>query len=210
MPLVHISRRAELGILGETDDLYIVDIANIAIKTIDSYLLSLQSGDNTLALEPISLSAVLSTAANNLSGLAKVYNCQVEVDLPYKCPPIMTDKSRLESAFTMLGYAFIESQNASQNKLNRVLLSAYKTMQGTVAGIFSTNVELSNNVLIKSLSQAGQSRQTIPQFSQSAGAGVLIADTLFSSISTKLRVGRHQNLNGLVATLMPSKQLQLV
>ena len=122
-PLLHIARQAELASSGRSvlDSSSISNIADMAIKLIDSYLLSLPVLDQTeLQLEPVSLAAVLQTTADNLSGLAKLYDCEVELNITGRFAPIMSQQKQLEAAFTMLGFSFTGSKSQVQVKVVRV------------------------------------------------------------------------------------------
>ena len=76
LPLLQIARQAELSSENVSESGYITDMADIAIKTIDSCLLSLSEGNQaSLILEPVSVSATINSAAESLGSLAKIYNC---------------------------------------------------------------------------------------------------------------------------------------
>ncbi|HUD06561.1 MAG TPA: hypothetical protein VMR34_01615 [Candidatus Saccharimonadales bacterium] len=211
LPLLQIARQAELSSENVSESGYITDMADIAIKTIDSCLLSLSEGNQaSLILEPVSVSATINSAAESLGSLAKIYNCELEIELPVKILPVMSDKVRLEAALTMLGYAFIEAQFPSlptKKSRGMVKFKAYRTDSGVAAGIFSPNIEMSNGYFKKAMLSKDQSRQFLPEFSASSGAGIMLADNLLSDISSHLRVAHQQHLTGLVANLAPSGQL---
>lgn len=214
LPLLHIARQTEAakhGTLADYND--INSIAEMSIKMIDSYLLT--SGQNSqlsLELEPVSVSSVLHAAANNLTNLARLYNCNIELRLAGKYGPVMSQKDKLEAAFTMLGYSYIEanSSNNSKGEMGKIILTGYKTSKGLVAGIFSPEIEVTNQSFKRSIDSFGKTRQAIPDVSQSTGAGIFIADSILNNLATKLRVAHYQKISGLAATLRPSHQLQLV
>ena len=215
LPLIHMARQAELASLTSTelDPASISNIADMTIKLIDSYLLSLATSDQIeLGLEPVSLASVLQNTADNLKGVAKLYNCEVELELSGKYAPVMSNKNRLEAAFTMLGFSVIEAQTVRSNnkKVNRVYLSTYKTAGGVSGGIFSPQIEIDNDDLRRGLNAAGTARQGLPSVSHVSGAGIFIADAIFESLSSTLRAARYHKMNGLAATLIPSQQLRLI
>lgn len=214
VPLLHIARQTEAAKYGSTPDYNDINsIADMSIKMIDSYLLT--SGYNSqlsLELEPVSISSVLHSAAGYLNNLAKLYNCSIELDLAGKYGPVMSQKSRLEAAFTMLGYSYIEANlsNNTKNKKGKIILSGYRTSRGIVAGIFSPEVEINNDSFQKSLQSFGKTRQGLPDVSQSTGAGIFIAESILNDLANKLRVTHYRHISGLATTLIPSQQLQLV
>lgn len=213
LPLINIARQAELASsFNQYDYQNISRVADMAIKLIDSYLLSVTEDDLLMRLEPVSLSSVLNSAADNLSNVARIYNCEIKLALTSRFSPVISERRRLEAAFTMLGYSFIESHmaNYASTKGGQVVLTTYKTKNGTAAGVFSPQINISKTNFNRALFMGGSSRQAIPEFSQSAGAGIIIADALLTSLSSKLRVTKHSNSMGLSATLIPSRQLELI
>ncbi len=214
LPFLHIARQTEAANFGTiTNYAEINSIAEMSIKLIDSYLLTNgQNPQTSLDLEPVSISSVLNTAADNLSGLAGLYNCNIELQLAGKYGPVMSNKPRLEAAFTMLGYSMIEANLASSANRRRgnIILSGYRSSKGLVAGIFSPDIEINNDSFQKSLNSFVSTKQALPDLSHSTGAGIFIADSILTDLSTKLRVAHFKRINGLAATLIPSKQLQLV
>ena len=214
LPLLHIARQTEGAKYGSLADYNNLNsIAEMSIKMIDSYLLTTSQNDQlSLQLEPVSISSVLNNAASNLSRLAGMYNCSIELVLAGKYGPVMSQKDRLEAAYTMLGYSYIEANmsNSHKNKPGKIILSGYKTSKGLVAGIFSPEIKVDNESFHRSINSFGKSRQGVPDISQSTGAGIFIADTILSDLSTKLRVAHYKKISGLAATLIPSQQLQLI
>jgi hypothetical protein len=214
LPLLHIARQTELakyGTLANYDDLN--SIAEMSIKMIDSYLLTAgQNNQLSLDFEPVSISSALHAAADNLTNLAKLYNCSVELHIAGKYGPVMSQKNKLVAAYTMLGYSFIEANlsNNTKNKRGRVILTGYRTSQGLVAGVFSPEISISNESFHRAINTYDTKRQAIPEVSQSTGAGILIANSIFNDLATRLRVAHYKRISGLAATLIPSHQLQLM
>jgi hypothetical protein len=216
LPLLQIARRAELGkLINDSQDALndIEQIANGSLKLIDSYLLSivLAKAQNNLHLEPVSISAVMNDVAHALSKLAKQYQCDLELHIAGKYEPIMAHREGLEAAITSLGFVFIEAQNAQSHERQPVVkLAAHRSRQGIVAGTFADTEDLGTDVYRRALGLYGRARQPLNQLTSATGAGVFVADSLLASMSTKLRVARHQKLTGLAATFMPSHQMSLV
>lgn len=214
LPLLHIARQTEAAKYGSLADYGDINsIAEMSIKMIDSYLLTRgQNSQLSLELEPVSISSVLNEAANNLANMAQMYNCTVELNLAGRFAPVMSQKTKLESAFTMLGYSFVEANlaNSPKNTTGRIILSAYKSKRGTVAGIFSPEIEVSNESFQRSINTTSRTRQAIPDISQTTGAGIFIADSILRNLATKLKVAHYNHISGFAATLTPSQQLQLI
>ena len=214
LPLLHIARQTEQAKYGTlVDYIDINSIAEMSLKMIDGFMLSREENTQTsLQLEPVSLSSALNNAANNIEGLAKLYGCSVELHLAGKYAPIMSQKDKLEAAFTMLGYSYIEASknNENSNLKRRIILSGHKTSKGLVAGIFSPQLIVNNGSFIKSMNSLKATKQAMPGITQSTGAGIIIANSILNDLTTKLRVAHYRKISGMAATLIPSHQLQLV
>lgn len=212
LPLLQIAREAELA--GANKDISALGsigyTADMALRLIDSYLLSVQLQTlPSLELEPVSVSAVLQDTAHELAKLAAQYNCDLEVDLSGKYQPVMAHRQSLEAAYATLGHAFIESHPEASLR-HKVILGAHKSQRGLVAGIFGSQDGINSDMLRRGRALFGTARQTLPGMSPAAGAGVFVADSLLTSMEAPLHVSRHNRLAGLAATLVPSRQLQLV
>lgn len=212
MPFMHIARRAEVarsvGDSGESVLISIEQTADIALKLLDSYLLSIQLESlPSLELEPVSVSAVLQDTAHQLHAFAKQYDHELQVDIRHRYQPVMAHRLGLESAFLSLGYAFIES--LSRDSKMPIVLGVHRSNNGLVAGVFGEQ-SLSADALKRGHALYGSARQAMPAMSSSAGAGVFIANSLLSQLQAPLRVSKHNKLTGLASTLLPSEQLVLV
>ena len=214
LPLLHIARQTEAANYGSNVNYADINsVAEMSLKMIDSFLLTKgQNSQTSLELEPVSVSSVLNSAADNLYDMAKLYNCSVELRIAGKYGPVMSEKHKLEAALTMLGYSYIEANTANivERKRGRILLTAYRSSKGLVAGVFSPEVSFTNEQFQKSLDSFGSTRQAIPEVIQSTGAGIFIANSLLNDLTTKLRVAHYKKLSGLAATLLPSQQLQFI
>ncbi len=217
MPLMQIAHRAELAQQLENDLMaslsQIESTASSAIKLLDNYLLCVSLAHNSqyLQLEPISISSVLASVAHELGNFASQNNCELELHLAGKYEPIMAHSIGLQAALTSLGYVFIEAQAGLDNIKRPVLkLGAHRSHGGIAAGIFADIEGLGANVYQRGRSLYGRARQPLNQISNSSGAGLFVADSLFNSMSAHLRVARHQRLCGLAATFAPSRQLEFI
>lgn len=199
-PLLQIAYQAETG--------SVADIAAITRRTlylIDSYLLGI--GQQSLALEPVSVSSVLYDVAQTLDPLAKQYNAQIEIDIAGRYGPVMAHPSGLEAALVSLGQSLLEADTSPRPRL---VLSVYKDKQGIAAGIFGDHPDLNANNFRQALNLFGHSRQPMPAASSLNAAGLYVAETLLTSMNSHLEVARRHHLTGLIANLIPSHQLQLV
>ncbi len=212
LPLLQIARQAELSANGQADPAVLQEIemsATQALWFVDSYLLSQQLLQQaSLELEPVAVSAVLQETAHVLEALAKQHNCSLELQLDGRFAPVMAHRLGLQTALIGLGNTLImAAQNEDQPRL---ILAAHRSRGGVVAGIFSQTEGLSQAVYERGKALYGKARQPMQEFTSHAGAGVFVADALFGSMDSHLRVAKHHSLSGLAATLQQSRQLTLI
>jgi hypothetical protein len=210
LPLVQIARQAELLQTAPSQKLHesIETAANHAIWFVDSFLLSQQlAQQTTLELEPVTVSAALHDAAHLLQGLARQYDCNIELRLSGRYGPVMAHKQALQSALVGLGSTLITAAHKGKQTF---VLGAHNTRNGVVAGVFTSDDTLSQTLYQQGKSLYGQARQPLQSLTAQPGAGIFIADSLFASMEAQLRVARHNKLTGLAATLHPSHQLALI
>lgn len=212
LPLLQIAREAELATATQAAKALgsISYTADMALRLVDSYLLSVQlQALPLLELEPVSVSAMLQDTAHQLNQLAKQYDCDLEVHLSGKYEPVMAHRQSLEAAFATLGYAFIEAAPSADQK-HRIILGAHRSGKGLVTGIFGTQEGLNADMLRRGMALFGSARQAVPALTPTSGAGIFVADSLLKNMDSPLHLSRHNKLSGLAATLLPSQQLQLV
>lgn len=211
LPLMQIAREAELAQITKAPHSLktITYTADMALRLIDSYLLSVQLESlPVLDIEPVSVSAVLQDTAQQLNELAKQYNCDLQVDLKGRYQPVMAHKQSLEAAYASLGYAFIEAVPHDEKK-HVVVLGAHHSRHGLIAGVYGTGT-VSADTFKRGKALFGTAKQALPKLSSTSGAGIFVANSLLTQIESPLHVSRHNNLTGLAATLLPSQQLALV
>jgi len=213
MPLMHIARRAEL--YRDQDEtrqtlLQIEHTANLALRLIDNYLLSTRLSQMTLALEPVSLSAILHDTAEALRPIARQYNCELELSVAGKYGPVMAHRNGLQAALLSLGHVFIEAGRQPGVKKSRVTLAAHRTSGGIAAGVFSETAELTSATYQRARELYGRASQPLGELTAGSGAGVFVADSLLAAMAAPLRVASHQKISGLAATFIPSRQLSFV
>lgn len=210
LPLVQIARQSELGPASQPVLSSIGYTADMAIRLIDSYLLSVQvQGQAVFDLEPVSVASMLQDVAHQLSPLAADYRLDLQLSLGGSYAPVMANRYSLESAYTMLGYAMIEAQ-ASNERRQLVLLGAHRRAGGVVAGVFAEHEGLTADIFRRARALYGHARQPMTAAASSAGAGIFVADTLLHAMNAPLRVAHHHKMAGLAATLLPSQQLQII
>lgn len=213
VPLSVIARQAELGQL--TQDPGSVDLAALrahataAMTLVDCYLLGLQllRQQASLALEPVSVASTLVDTAHALRGLAKQYGVTVDIHIAGRYEPVMAHRTGLQSALVALGYSLLGQLPAEQG--NKLTLAVHRTAKGIVAGFYGQYEELSAAQWRQALALQGTASQPLAMLTGN-GAGLFVADTIMRSMSSRLRVGRHQKQQGLVATLVPSQQLSFI
>jgi len=213
LPLTTIARQAELGQL--TGDPSQVDLTTVrthataAMTLVDCYLLGLQlmRDQATLALEPVSVSSMLAEAAHELDGFAKQYGATIDLRIGGKYEPVMAHRSGLKSAVLSLGYALLEAYPATGKSLT---LAVHRTPHGIVTGLYGDYEQLSAAQWRKALELQGRAPQPFSALCNGNGAGIFVAETILRAMETKLRVGRHNNKQGLATTLQPSQQLRFV
>lgn len=218
LPFVQISHAAEL-IEGITD-VNLIELsrrnmllaAQSALRLIDGYLLSVElQREQRLALEPVSISSVLYDTAQVLHDYAKAHGCKLELQVSGKYGPVMGHRRAIQAALTGLGYSFIEAATVQENEEQPVVkLAVRRSPQGLSTGVFSSNATLSSSLLKQARILRGKVHQPMAEFDSGNGTGIFIADALFTQLNTSMRVARMRGLNGLAATLLPSRQLSIV
>jgi len=202
LPLTNISLKSEYSNLPE-----IKSLADNSIRLIDGFVLGMNLSQNELNLEPVSVSEIMSDAAHNLSKTAKMYNCNLRLKIEGKFAPVMGRKEEMESALTLIGQTVIES-NLSKDK--EIIINAYKSRDKIIAGVFTSELKITNESLKKAIASAGLVRQGLPDFSYGPVAGIYAADILLTKLASKLQIFRHNNLSGLAGNFVQSKQLSLI
>ncbi len=210
LSLLQIARQAELD--PKTNNaLDIAHMAQMSLRLIDSYILSTDVHmQHSLILEPISIKSVLYDTANDVTSYARMYGCEVETQLDGKFMPVMGNSTLLRAAFTSLASALIEAQSPSDERGSKVTIATHKHGGTIVAGVFVNQSGLTTDMFRRARALYGSARQPMVNSLPSAAAGVFVADSLFSSIASPLKVAKHNKLNGLATVLLPSRQLHLI
>lgn len=216
VPIMYLARHAELGQQANIDPektfRTMQSSADMALRLVDSYLLGLDLSEKqtTLELEPVPIAAALYDVAHDLTPLAKQRNTDIELVLGGRYGQVMAHPAGLRAALYGLGSVLSEVMHPEKIR-STLRIAAHKTRGGIVAGLYVEGIEDLQAILnAAGLSQTTFIRQPFAQLTASTGAGIFVADTILGAMHTKLRTGRFQNQQGLVATLQPSRQLQLV
>ena len=215
LPLLQIARRSELADLQglPLDAAGTQATAEAALRLIDSYVLSVQlaeSGNDHLVLEPVSVSAVLYDAAQQLDRLARFYGVKLELQLDGRYGPVLANRQGLQAAFTSLSMALIEALPALDGQDLTLHLSAHRSRYGIVAGVYSDIPNLNAALLTRGNTLLGKSRQPLVGLTHSSGAGVFVAEAILQAMELRLVTTKHQRMRGLGTVLQPNQQLQLV
>lgn len=213
VPLTQIARRAELGESGvlAMDARAVRTEATAALALVDSYLLSLEllSSQQSLQLEPVSVSSLLTDVAHQLQPYAKHYGVALHMNLAGKYGPVMAHRAALKAALLSLGHTLVVAGGAKESPKDRqVILAGHKNAQGIAAGIYG-NLDVEPADLRTALSLHKTARQPLVSLHDS-GAGIFVADALAQAMESRLRIGRHNRYAGLAMTLLPSQQLQFI
>jgi hypothetical protein len=221
LPFMYIARQAELqsmigSALGESPANPLRDIretADMSLRLLDSYLLSLRLSlqpDTLLALEPVSVSAVLYDTAHQLQYVASQYGVTLELPTQPKYEPVMAHRQALQSALVSLGYTLIEALPAAGVKNMCLHLATHRTKYGIVAGMYGELDTLTPRMFRRALDLQGVAPQPLVATSPGSAAGIFVADAILNAMSSRLRVGRYHKQPGFAVTLNASEQLQLV
>lgn len=206
LPLLQIARSSELD-KNET----IQQTSEMALKLIDSYVLGIQTTDQTtLQLEPVTLASILYDTAEVLRPLARQNGYEIIIDVGGKIGPVMGDRRVLQHAFTVLGYELMNANSDGENTKPVLTLATHRSKSSVVAGIFTDNPHLTTDAFRRARALVGSARQTFPSGTAANGAGIFIADTLLRNLSSSFKIARHNKQVGLAATLLPSQQLSIV
>jgi len=214
-PLTIMARQADLALLQapglQIDPKSIQTHSRAAMTLVDNYLLGLQLlvDQQTLDLEPVSVSSTLLDASHILEDFAKQYGIQLELHIAGRYEPVMAHHAALRSAILSLGFSLIESAGAQQKAVHRLTLAAHRTARGIVAGLYGFN-DLTAADWRRAIQLQGVARQPFAALSGTSAAGVFVADALGRAMDTNVRVGRYARSAGLAMTFQPSQQLQLV
>ncbi len=205
LSLVQIIRQNQVS---EMPDLIVTTTASMGLKFIDGFLLSSENFDQkSLLFEPVSIGSVIYQAASDVAPYAEMYGCKLRIDMPKKLQPVMTSRESLRLALSSMVSAFAEANQAHDSE---IVITAYKSSEGIVTGVYSEQMDISAEDLMRALSLKGSSRQPLSQVSASPSVGVFIANAILTKIAAPITASKHNHLKGLSTILLPSRQLKLM
>lgn len=215
VPLLQISRQAEIGSMGLTSDFTnIQTLAENALSLIDGYSLGLQLNRKLsyeLESESVSVSSILYDADQQLKTLARLYNVQLELNIGGKYGPVLAHKKGLLAAIIGLASAIIEALPSQPDEVQKTLsLATHRCRYGIVAGVYANIPGISSDALKRGRKLYGFSRQPLVEISHTSGAGIFVADAILKAMKLNLHVSRHRRMYGLGVVLQPSSQLTMV
>ena len=206
LPLLQIARLSE-RINGSTAAQISV-ISEHALRLVDAFAQSQQQTE--MAFEPLTTSSVLYDVAQQLQPFAKQYEVTILLDQQGKVAPVMSNRQALKTMLTLLGASLIEAGQDDEAGKRELVLGTHRTARGTVVGVFSPQVALSQQAVTLTRQLHGRASQVVPALGMSGGAGLAVADKLSQQLAAPLKAYRHRSLIGLGTLLLPSHQLQLV
>lgn len=210
LPILQIQKMLDLGI--EEDLSTAKSIADYTLRLLDNYAMSLKLNSQMLKLdsEPVSVAAVLYDSGQSLDDLAKQYGVKLEINVTGRYEPVFVHRQALQAAIVSLGGALIECQGSLAQSKMVLKLASHRCRYGIVAGVYSEELNTSSAILRQGRGLYGRARQPLTAISNTAGAGIFVADSLLKAMNLDLKASRHHNLKGLGAVLRPSSQLLLV
>lgn len=210
LPLMQISRSAELGQLDGGDNLQTIETtASNALRLLDGYILTTQlmGEQQQLEIEPVSVTAVLYDTAQDLYKLSRLYDTKLDIRVNGKCGQVMSNARALRAALASIAYTFVSSGISSKQQ---IMLTASKSNRGVITGVSSDNCQFSAQELQLARKLYGNARQPAKTMTSNSGAGVYLADRLFEAMESRLKFGHYRGNVGLFAWLMASQQLTLL
>ncbi len=189
------------------------DISRTSLQLLEGYTLTmrLQGGTAEPELEPVAVTSLLYDILHQLEPYAKQLQVKLELELPPRLEPIISDRAILRSALLNLGQVFITAQSQTDGGQTELLrLSAHRSRYGVVAGWYSEGLQLSASALSRARKLGGWAQQPYGELVSGPASGLFIAENLLAAVSGKLHVARYHNATGLAATLPACRQLQLV
>lgn len=181
------------------------------LRLIDCYLSYTTQADSFSDVEPVSLSAMLTSIASTMSPYAAWQQCDLDLNVMGKYQPVMVNRELLKTVLTSLSSIFISAQSEIKHTTRPIISYAVtRTKNGITAGIYS-NVEAMNGRMLRTARmQYGKPGNPTSAAVTNASAGLYMADSLLSKISNGLKASRFNKMVGLSASFEPSQQLAIV
>lgn len=207
IPLVQISSLSESDSIKKNNK--INEISNATLRLIDGFILSSELSDSSqFDLEPVAIGSLMYDVSQEINNYAKIYKCELNLDISNKCGLIMSNYRALHYALVNIGFSFINALSSKQERSLRLTASINK--DGVTAGIYVNSSDLGKELFIKSKSIKGKTYLPIQKFTSASIAGIFVADSILETIGSELKLSRNKGEVGLVTSLMKSNQLSLV
>lgn len=210
-PLVRILTLLELQKSASAVDYDTLEtITKTALNLVDSYVLSskIYTNQTELNLSPVSIKAVLYESTNQLKNFAKIQKTTLNLDIQKNVGLAMANYNATLMALVSLAYSFLQNNNDSPG--SKLIFSLKKGSQDISVGVFCEGLAINQGDLNKLRGLSGVASQLMPDLAHGSSAGILLADRIFAGMNTELRATKLNKLSGLVAKLVPSRQLKLL
>jgi len=215
-PLVQISRLSELARDGKSnvfEQLEMIESsADIALQLLESYILGIELDDKQreIELSPITIGAVFSDVAHDVSRLAKNNNFDIEMSIKTQ-KPIMGNYEAIKLAYINIAHEIILNCSLEDNqKRKNITFAVISKSDQSMAGIYANNMDINKATWEKSMQIFRKTRQKIPDFSSGNGSGFFVASSILESMSLTLGPSKFKGNKGLSAAFPLSHQLSLV
>jgi light-regulated signal transduction histidine kinase (bacteriophytochrome) len=187
--------------------------ADVGLQLVEAYRLALMlDNERELAMEPVSIGAIMQDVAHELTPIARQYSTQLDVDVQGKLTLVLAHRASLMAALQCLGASLIRAQASQQQQEKyRLLFGAHRMPNQIIAtGVFSNTENLSDQTLKAARGMMGHARQPLQSLPAGAASGVLIADILCTSMWQPLKATAHRNMTGLATGIPLTRQLSFV
>jgi hypothetical protein len=199
-PLVAIAQLAEIQSGND-----IQAHAAKALKTIDNVLLyqRIHSGQTALQLQPVHIGSTIQEVAHSMEPIMKAAGCRTELIIQHGLSPVDADRRLLSSALQSLWQAFL---GTIQTDHAEIICRAKKTPQGVRVSLHSKQASIDDLHFAKSNSASSQPLTGIA----GPATDLLTANGMFELLGAELTKSSTPSLSGIGATLIISKQLQMI
>lgn len=189
-----------------TDRNFIEATASSAVKLIDSYLLSTQiyNQQQQLALEPVSVAAVMNDVVQQMTRYAKLQDKQLEMIAGKKLGLVTASSQALHAALTTLTYSILQQGEHSRSRVTFMVARKDSKIR---LGIFDSTLSLSADTLAQIRKLQGKASRPSAALPHGASSGLALADGIITGMGSKLVVSKSRYGGGLVADFLPSTQL---
>lgn len=172
------------------------------LRMIDSVLLvsQIESGQTKLDLAPVGLGSVMYEAAGELRNFSGEMVCLEN----RSASSVDTNKQLLGGLIYAL-VGFIRQSSRSQ-----ISLRSYETKGKVRLGIFSKDFMITKTDYKKALQLIERSQMPLAQYSESSGAGLIVAGKIAQTLGTSLSAKSIGRFKGFSVELPKSPQLSLL